>query len=80
MIVGLVGNNKLVQPKPATIISTEALKVIVSLFLEKLGYESIEIDVVENQNDPPFSAYVDIGTKSLKFSVASDPMSASADA
>ena len=77
-IVALVNGNKLVQPKPATIISTEALKVTVSLFLEKLGYESAEIDVVENHSETPFSIYIDIETKSLKFGVACDPLNVSA--
>ncbi len=77
-IAALVDRKKLVQPKRATIISPKALKVIVSLFFKKIGYESIE--VVENHSDMPFSVYVDIKTKSLKFSVACDPTNASADA
>lgn len=70
----------LVRPKRATIITPEALKIIISLFLEKIGYGSTEIDVVENHDDTHFSAYVDIGTQSLKFSVACDPTNAPADA
>jgi len=40
----------------------------------------MEIDVVDNHSEPPFSAYVDIGTQSFKFSIACDPTSAPADA
>lgn len=79
-IVALVNSRRLAQPKPATIITPEALKDILSLFFKNLGYESIEIDVVENDDDMPFSAYVDIKTRSLKFSVACDPTNAPADA
>ena len=66
-----MNGNKLVQPKPATIISTEALKDIVSLFLKKLGYESTEIDV-ENHGNGDLSAYVEIKTGHLKFNASAD--------
>ena len=75
----LVTEKRLVRPKRATIITPEALKTIVFLFLEKIGYGSTEIDVVENHEDTHFSTYVDIGTQSLKFSVAYDPTNTSAD-
>ena len=80
VIAGLVDQNRLIQPKSATIITPEALKVILSLFFKKLGYESIEIGVDENPDDMHLGASVDIKTRSLKFSVACDPTSAPADA
>ena len=79
-IQALVMEKRLVRLKRATIITPEALKIIISLFLENIGCGSTEIDVVENHDDTHFSAYVDIGTQSLKFSVACDPTSAPADA
>ena len=80
VIAGLVDQNRLIQPKSATIITPEALKEILSLFFKNLGYESIEIDAVKNNDDMPFSACVDIKTRSLKFSVACDSTSAPVDA
>ena len=78
-INALVTEKRLVRPKRATIITPEALKIIISIFLGKIGYESTEIDVVENHNDTHFSAYVDVGTQSRKFSVTCDPTNAPVD-
>ena len=79
-IQALVREKKLVRLKRATIITPEGLIIIISLFFKNIGYGSTEIDVVENHDDTHFSAYMDIGTQSLKFSVAYDPTSAPADA
>lgn len=79
-IAALVDAKKLIQPKPATIITPEALQVIISLFLQKIGYEPTQIDIVENHSEMPFSVYVDIETKSLKFGVACDFTRTPADA
>ena len=48
--------------------------------IERLLTENQVTDVVENYDDTHFSAYVDIGTQSRKFSVACDPTNAPADA
>ena len=66
VIAGLVDQNRLIQPKSATIITPEALKEILSLFFKNLGYESIEIGVDENPDDRCLGPSVDIKTRSLK--------------
>lgn len=64
-IQDLVSSQEIVRTKRATIITPEALQNIVANFFQKLGYESIVVEVEENQGGV-CKASVDIKTRTVQ--------------
>ena len=64
-IQDLVVAGKIVRPKPATIITLEVLQNICVNFLQKLGYENVDVQVDQHQEDV-CNATVDIKTKTKR--------------
>lgn len=64
-IQDLVVAGKIARPKPATIITLEVLQNICANFLQKLGYENVDIQVEQHQKDV-CNATVDIKTKTKR--------------
>ena len=82
-IQDLVRSGEMARTMRATIITPEALENMVINFFRKLGYESVEVEVDENQGGV-CNASIDIRTRTiqtegLKFSVDITPPDASTD-
>lgn len=82
-IQDLVRSGEMVRTMRATIITPEALENMVVIFFRKLGYESVEVEIDENQGGV-CNASINIKTRTIqtkgfKFSVDVTPPDASAD-